>query len=75
MNDETLNEFVVTVERWNIGETDAKNDKDCDREDRDKRDEEDGEEELQKTGNKDEKQKLSRFDSQISIKISTFAAA
>lgn len=37
MNDETLNEFVVTVERRNVGETDAKNDRDkIDREDRDK---------------------------------------
>ena len=41
VNDETLNEFVVTVERRNIGETDAKNDRDSDRDDRDKRDEED----------------------------------
>ena len=36
VNDETLNEFVVTVERRNVGETDAKNDRDSDREDRDK---------------------------------------
>jgi predicted HTH transcriptional regulator len=37
VNDETLNEFVVTVERRNVGETDAKNDRDkIDREDRDK---------------------------------------
>jgi len=41
VNDETLNEFVVTVERRNVGETDAKNDRDNDREDRDKRDRED----------------------------------
>ena len=41
VNDETLNEFVVTVERRHVGETDAKNDRDSDREDRDKRDEED----------------------------------
>ena len=41
VNDETLNEFVVTVERRNVGETDAKNDRYSDREDRDKRDEED----------------------------------
>ena len=33
-NDETLNEFIVTVERRDVGETDVKND-------RDKRDEED----------------------------------
>lgn len=67
---------MVTVERRDVGETYAKNDRDKrDREDRDKRDEVDGEVELQKTENKDEKQKLSRFDSQISIKISTFAAA
>ena len=32
VNDETLNEFVVTVERRNVGETDTKNDRD----DRDK---------------------------------------
>ncbi len=32
MNDETLNEFVVTVKRRNVGETDTKNDRD----DRDK---------------------------------------
>ena len=36
VNDETLNEFVVTVERRNVGETDAKNDRDSDRDDRDK---------------------------------------
>ena len=36
VNDETLNEFVVTVERRNVGETDAKSDRDNDREDRDK---------------------------------------
>lgn len=41
VNDETLNEFVVTVERRNVGETDAKNDRYSDREDRDKRDGED----------------------------------
>ena len=35
VNDETLNEFVVTVERRNVGETDAKNDRYSDREDRD----------------------------------------
>ena len=38
VNDETLNEFVVTAERRNVGETDAKNDRDNDR---DRRDEED----------------------------------
>lgn len=43
VNDEKLNEFVVTVERRNVGETDAKNDRYSDREDRDKRDEEDRE--------------------------------
>ena len=41
VNDETLNEFVVTVERRDVGENDVKNDRDSDREDRDKRDEED----------------------------------
>ena len=41
VNDEMLNEFVVTIERRNVGETDAKNDRYSDREDRDKRDEED----------------------------------
>ena len=40
-NHETLNEFVVTVERRNVGETDAKNDRDNDRDDRDKIDRED----------------------------------
>lgn len=40
VNDETLNEFVVTVERGNVGESDAKNDRDNDRDDRDKRDRE-----------------------------------
>lgn len=35
VNDEMLNEFVVTVERRNVGETDAKNDRYSDREDRD----------------------------------------
>ncbi len=34
VNDEMLNEFVVTVERRNVGETDAKNDRDNDRDDR-----------------------------------------
>ena len=46
VNDEKLNEFVVTVERRNVGETDAKNDRYSDREDRDKRDEEDGDNSL-----------------------------
>ena len=41
VNGETLNEFVVTVERRDVGEIDVKNDRDIDREDRDKRDEED----------------------------------
>ena len=41
VNDETLNEFIVTVERRDVGETDVKNDRDSDREYRDKRDEED----------------------------------
>lgn len=41
INDETLNEFVVTVERRDVGEIDVKNDRDSDREYRDKRDEED----------------------------------
>ena len=36
VNDEMLNEFVVTVERRNVGETEAKNDRDSDRDDRDK---------------------------------------
>ena len=40
-NDETLNEFIVTVERRNAGETDVKNDRDNDRDDRDERDRED----------------------------------
>ena len=40
VNDETLNEFVVTVERGNVGESDAKNDRDNDRDDRDIRDRE-----------------------------------
>ena len=39
-NDETLNEFIVTVERRNAGENGAQTDRDDDREDRDKRDEE-----------------------------------
>ena len=41
VNDETLNEFVVTVERRNVGETSPKNDRDSDRDDREKRDRED----------------------------------
>lgn len=41
INDETLNEFVVTVERRDVGKNDVKNDRDSDRDDRDKRDEED----------------------------------
>ena len=36
INDETLNEFVVTVERRDVGEIDVKNDRDSDRDDRDK---------------------------------------
>ena len=32
INDETLNEFIVTVERRDVGETDVKNDRDSDRE-------------------------------------------
>ena len=39
-NDETLNEFIVTVERRNAGENSAQTGRDDDREDRDKRDEE-----------------------------------
>ena len=39
-NDETLNEFIVTVERRNAGENGAQTDREDDREDRDKRDEE-----------------------------------
>ena len=41
VNNETLNEFVVTVERRIVGETDAKNDRDNGRDDRDKIDRED----------------------------------
>ena len=41
VNDETLNEFVVTVERRDVGEADVKNDRDSDRDDRGKRDKED----------------------------------
>ena len=37
INDETLNEFVVTVERRDVGKNDVKNDRDSDRDDRDKR--------------------------------------
>jgi len=33
VNDETLNEFIVTVERRDVGETDVKNDRDSDRDD------------------------------------------
>jgi predicted HTH transcriptional regulator len=40
-NDETLNEFIVTVERRNAGVTDVKNDRYNDRDDRNKRDRED----------------------------------
>ena len=38
INDETLNEFVVTVERRNVEETDAKNNRDSDRDDREDKD-------------------------------------
>ena len=41
VNDETLNEFVVTMERRIVEGYDGKKDRDSDREDRDKRDEED----------------------------------
>ena len=41
VNDETLNEFIVTVERRNVGETDVKNDRDSDRDDREDKDRED----------------------------------
>ena len=40
-NDETLNEFIVTVERRNTGENGAQTDRDDDREDRDKTDRDD----------------------------------
>jgi predicted HTH transcriptional regulator len=46
VNDETLNEFVVTVERRNVGETEAKNE----REDRNKRDREDRGKALENNG-------------------------
>ena len=60
VNDETLNEFVVTVERRNVGKTDAKSDRDNDREDRDKRDEEDRDNSL--TTNKIANTKTSKRD-------------
>ena len=41
INDEMLNEFVVTVERRDVGEIDVKNDRDSDRDDREDRDRED----------------------------------
>jgi predicted HTH transcriptional regulator len=41
VNDEMLNEFVVTVERRNVGETIPKNDRDSDRDDREDKDRED----------------------------------
>ena len=50
VNDETLNEFVVTVERGNVGETSPKNDRDSDRDDRDKRDREDRDKTLENNG-------------------------
>ncbi len=37
-NDETLNEFIVTIERRNAGATDVKNDRDNDRDKRDRED-------------------------------------
>ena len=40
-NDETLNEFIVTVERRDVGEIDVKNDRDSDRDDREDKDRED----------------------------------
>ena len=41
INDETLNEFVVTVERRDVGEIDVKNDRDSDRDNREDKDRED----------------------------------
>lgn len=41
VNDEILNEFVVTVERRDVRETDVKNDRDSDRDDREEKDRED----------------------------------
>ncbi len=41
VNDETLNEFIVTVERRDVGEIDVKNDRDSDRDDREDKDRED----------------------------------
>jgi predicted HTH transcriptional regulator len=41
VNDETLNEFIVTVERRDVGETNVKNDRDSDRDDREDKDRED----------------------------------
>jgi hypothetical protein len=38
MNDETLNEFLVTVERRNEGEANVKNDRDSNRDKRDRED-------------------------------------
>ena len=43
VNDETLNEFIVTVERRDVGEIDVKNDRDSDRDDRDDREDKDRE--------------------------------
>ena len=59
-NDETLNEFIVTVERRNAGENGAQTDRDDDREDRDKRDEEIKDNSL--TTNRIEKQETSKRD-------------
>ena len=40
VNDETLNEFIVTVERRDVGKTDDKSDRDNDRDDREDKDRE-----------------------------------
>ncbi len=60
VNDETLNEFVVTVERRGVENNDRVDDRDSDRGDRDKRDEEDRDNSL--NTNRIEKQGLTKRD-------------
>lgn len=70
INDETLNEFVVTVERRDVEETDAKNDRDSDRDDREDKDREDRDKTLENSNlenNQDAKRDREDRDSVIEM--------
>ena len=70
VNDETLNEFVVTVERRDVGEADVKNDRDSDRDDREDKDREDRDKTLENSNlknNQDAKRDREDRDNVIEI--------